>query len=199
MKMAFVLFDQMTALDFIGFYDVITRLKTMKLMENISWDLCGVKDEVTDELGVTFKIKYVKPDLGQYDLVFVPGGMGTRHLVHDSGFVEWIRSASNVKYKVSVCTGSLLLGSAGFLRGKRATTHPNAYQLLESYCEKVVKERIVQDGHVITGGGVSTSIDLGLYLLEYFLDADSVQKVQKQMDYPYYQTGLSTGNDLWMN
>jgi transcriptional regulator GlxA family with amidase domain len=190
MKIAFVLFDQMTALDFIGFYDVITRLKTMKLMENISWDLCGVKDEVTDELGVTFKIKCVKPDLGRYDLVFVPGGMGTRHLVHDSGFIEWIMSASNVKYKVSVCTGSLLLGAAGFLRGKRATTHPNAYELIESYCEEVVKERIVQDGHVITGGGVSTSIDLGLYLLEYFLDADSVHKVQKQMDYPYYQTGL---------
>jgi transcriptional regulator GlxA family with amidase domain len=189
LKIAFVLFDHMTTLDFVGFYDVITRLKIMNLMDNVSWDLCSTKEEVSDELGITVKIQCIEPDLDHYDLVFVPGGMGTRKLVHDSAFIHWLKSANNVKYKASVCTGSLLLGAAGFLKEKRATTHPNAYDLLQPYCSEVVQERIVQDGHVITGGGVSTSIDLGLYLLEYFLDADIVQKVQKQMDYPYYQTG----------
>ncbi|MFD0681923.1 MULTISPECIES: DJ-1/PfpI family protein [unclassified Paenibacillus] len=89
----------------------------------------------------------------------------------------------------SVCTGALLLGAAGFLSGKRATTNPPAYDILESYCEEVVRARIVRDGNVITGGEVATSIDLGLYLLEYITDAETVRKIQKSMDYPYYQTG----------
>lgn len=65
-----------------------------------------------------------------------------------------------------MCTGALLLGAAGFLEGKTATTHPSAYDLLAAYTSKVSKERLVDEGDVITGGGVSTSIDLGLYLCE---------------------------------
>ncbi|PYI53011.1 DJ-1/PfpI family protein [Paenibacillus flagellatus] len=189
MKMAFVLFDGMTTLDFVGFYDVITRLRVMRLMEDVSWDLCGVKEEVCDELGVTIRVGLVRPDLSGYDLVFVPGGMGTRALRHDDAFVGWLRTAERVPLRVSVCTGSLLLGAAGFLQGRRATTHPLAYDLLEPYCAEVVRERIVVDGNVITGGGVSTSIDLGLYLLERLLGPEPVPDVMRVMDYPYYETG----------
>ncbi|MEK3725588.1 DJ-1/PfpI family protein [Paenibacillus sp. FSL H8-0034] len=189
MKMAFILFDQMTTLDFVGFYDAITRLRILNLMEDVSWDVCSTRSEVTDELGIKMKIEHVSPDLSQYDLIFVPGGWGTRKLKNDVEFLTWLKTASGVKYKVSVCTGALLLGAAGFLTGKRATTNPPAYDILEPYCEEVVRARIVRDGNVITGGGVATSIDLGLYLLECFTDAETVQKIQKSMDYPYYQTG----------
>ncbi|MCR8630266.1 DJ-1/PfpI family protein [Paenibacillus radicis (ex Xue et al. 2023)] len=189
MKMAFILFDQMTTLDFVGFYDAITRLRILKLMEDVSWDVCATQSEVTDELGIKMKIEHVSPDLSQYDLIFVPGGIGTRKLKDDVQFLRWLKTANNVQYKVSVCTGALLLGAAGFLSGRRATTNPQAYDFLEPYCEEVVRARIVRDGNVITGGGVATSIDLGLYLLEYFTDAETVRKIQKSMDYPYYQTG----------
>jgi transcriptional regulator GlxA family with amidase domain len=190
MKMAFILFDRMTTLDFIGFYDVITRLKTFNLMENVTWDLCAPNEWVTDELGVTMKVDHVLPDLAHYDLVFVPGGMGTRALRNDTDFIAWLQTAQQVKYKVSVCTGALLLGAAGFLKGKRATTHPASYDLLTPYGAEVIQDRIVKDGFVFTGGGVTTSIDLGLYLVEYFIGAEAVRKIQKTMDYPYYQTGV---------
>ena len=87
--------------------------------------------------------------------------------------------------KTSVCTGSLLLGAAGFLTGKRATTHPGAYKELEPYCATVVQQRIVDEGALVTGGGVSTSIDLGLHIVERLVGKDARTRVAKQMDYPY--------------
>ncbi len=189
MKIAFILFNQMTTLDFVGFYDAVTRLKILNLMEDVSWELCALTERVTDELGVTMEIQHVAPDLADYDMVFVPGGRGTRTLRHDSKMIDWLRTATGVQYKISVCTGSLLLGAAGLLEGRRATTNPPAYALLEPYCAEVVRARIVQDGHVITGGGVATSIDLGLYVLELLTNAETVEQIAAAMDYPYYRTG----------
>ncbi|HEY9296019.1 MAG TPA: DJ-1/PfpI family protein, partial [Phormidium sp.] len=88
------------------------------------------------------------------------------------------------KYKVSVCTGSLLLGAAGFLAGKIATTHPNAFTELEKYCASVVDKRIVDEGEVITARGVTSSIDLGLYLCEKFCGYDVKEQIRQRMDYP---------------
>ncbi|KZN96957.1 DJ-1/PfpI family protein [Aeribacillus pallidus] len=187
MKIAFILFDRMTALDFVGFYDAVTRLKTMGFNEELSWTLCGMKDEISDDRGITVKIQEVAPDLSQYDLLFVPGGFGTRELLHDSEFIEWLKTGSNATYKVSVCTGSILFGAAGFLDGKKATTHPNEYDLLRSYCSEVIEDRIVKDGYVITGGGVATSVDLGLFICELLAGREAVLRIQKQMDYPYYK------------
>lgn len=187
MKIAFILFDRMTALDFVGFYDAVTRLKTMGFNEELSWTLCGMKDEISDDRGITVKIQEVAPDLSQYDLLFVPGGFGTRELLHDSEFIEWLKTGSNATCKVSVCTGSILFGAAGFLDRKKATTHPNEYDLLRSYCSEVIEDRIVKDGYVITGGGVATSVDLGLFICELLAGREAVLRIQKQMDYPYYK------------
>jgi transcriptional regulator GlxA family with amidase domain len=189
MRIAFVLFDQMTTLDFVGFYDAVTRLKIMNLMEDVSWDLCALTERVTDELGVIIAIKHIAPDLSSYDMIFVPGGRGTRTLRNEPTMVDWLKTAAGVQYKISVCTGALLLGAAGYLEGRRATTNPPAYELLEPYCAEVVRARIVQDGYVITGGGVATSIDLGLYVLELLTDAETVEQIAQSMDYPYYQAG----------
>ncbi|SFE07312.1 cyclohexyl-isocyanide hydratase [Paenibacillus catalpae] len=192
MKIAYVLFDKMTTLDFVGFYDAVSWLRILNVKEGVSWDLCANKDEITDDRGMTIKIKHIYPDLSGYDLIFIPGGMPTRELRYDTKFVSWIQSAHDVQYKVSVCTGALLLGAAGFLNGKLATTNPSAYDLLTPYCSEVVKARIVRDGDTFTGGGVSASIDLGLYLVESLTNADVVKKVQKMMDYPYYRAGNLT-------
>jgi transcriptional regulator GlxA family with amidase domain len=189
MKIAYILFDKMTTLDFVGFYDAVSWLKILKAKEGVTWDLCANKEEITDDRGMTIKIKHVYPDLSQYDLIFITGGMPTRELRYDKEFVSWIQSASGAQYKVSVCTGALLLGAAGFLTGKMATTNPSAYDLLTPYCSEVVRARIVRDGDTFTGGGVSASIDLGLYLVESLTNMDVAEKVQKMMDYPYYRPG----------
>ena len=186
MKVAFIIFDQMTALDLIGAYDPLTRLKSMNIMPEFEWDMCSYTKAVTDDKGLRFFPDKVKEPLVGYDLIFVPGGFGTRALQFDSGFTDWLKTGRSAKLKVSVCTGALLLGSAGFLAGKRATTHPSAFGELEPYCETVVDLRIVDEGDVVTGRGVSSSIDLGLFLVERLAGAEARIGIAEQMDYPYW-------------
>lgn len=190
MKIAFVLFDGLTFLDFAGFYDVINRLNFFEQTKGTTWETCAMTDQVTDESGLTLKVDRVKPNLAEYDLVFVPGGMGTRKLRFDEAFVGWLRQAENVPLKVSVCTGSLLMGAAGFLTSKKATTHPNVYELLEPYVAEVIQTRIVKDGNVITAGGVATSIDLGVYVVGLLAGQEAAEHVKLQIDYPYDMQGV---------
>lgn len=182
MNVAFCIYEGMTALDFVGAYDPITRLDRMEFVP-ISWDVCAQTETVgTNQL--EFDVDRVEPDLGDYDLVFVPGGYATRDLRHDETFLEWLRTATNCTYLTSVCTGSLLLGAAGFLEGRQATTHPSEFDALAEYAE-VVDNRVVRDGNVITGRGVSSAVDLGLYVVETLSDAETREAIAKQMDYPY--------------
>ncbi|QOS77764.1 DJ-1/PfpI family protein [Paenibacillus sp. JNUCC31] len=190
MKIAFVLFDGLTFLDFAGFYDVINRLNFFEQTKGTTWETCAMTDQVTDESGLTLKVGRVKPNLAEYDLVFVPGGMGTRKLRFDEAFIGWLRQAENVPLKVSVCTGSLLMGAAGFLSGKKATTHPNVYDLLEPYVDEVIQTRIVKHGNVITAGGVATSIDLGIYVVGLLAGQEAAANVKLQIDYPYEMQGV---------
>ncbi|MFC0215511.1 DJ-1/PfpI family protein [Paenibacillus chartarius] len=190
MKMAFVLFDGLTTLDVVGFYDAVTRLRVIDPDTNVSWDFCALTEWVTDDRGLTMKANRIQPNLGEYDLVFVPGGFATRQLRFDDRFIGWLRTAENAPLLVSVCTGALLLGACGFLAGKTATTNPSAYDLLLPYCRVLAKKRIVKDGAVITAGGVAASIDLGLAVAEHLTDTDTALKVQTLMDYPYYRPGL---------
>jgi len=183
MKVAFVIFNQMTALDFIGIYDPLTRLRSMGLMPELNWDICAYTQSVVDDKELVFIPTKVAEPLDTYDLLIVPGGFGTRTLIKDKVFIEWLKTAAACELKTSVCTGSLLLGAAGFLKGKRATTHPNAFAELEEYCERVVDQRIVVEGDVVTARGVTSAIDLGLYLVERFVGEEGKEKIRKQMDY----------------
>lgn len=185
MKAAFVIFDRMTSLDFIGFYDPVTRLKSMKIMDDFEWRICSMTKRVVDDRGLQLEADAVAEPLNSYDMLFVPGGFGTRNLQHDRNFLDWLNTARSVPLKVSVCTGALLLGAAGFLRGRRATTHPSAYQELEPYCGAVVQERVVDEGEVITARGVSSAIDLGLHVVQRLAGADARARIASQMDYPY--------------
>jgi transcriptional regulator GlxA family with amidase domain len=188
MKAAMIVFDRMTYLDFIGFYDSVTRLKSMNIIPDFDWTICSNRKQVADDRrvpGMTMIAESVLEPLDRYDLLFAPGGMGTRELQHDRAFIDWLKTAARVKSKISVCTGALLLGAAGFLRGKRATTHPSAYKDLEPYCDKVLTDRIVDEGDVVTASGVSASIDLGLHLVQRLAGAEARSRVAKQMCYPY--------------
>ena len=185
MKAAFVVFDRMTSLDFVGFYDPVSRLKSMKIMDDFNWRVCSPTRHVVDDRGLRLEADSVGEPLGTYDLLFVPGGFGTRALQHDSGFLDWLKTARSAPLKVSVCTGSLLLGAAGFLQGRRATTHPSAYEELEPYCSAVVRERVVDEGDIITARGVSSAIDAGLHVVQRLAGAEARDRVAAQMDYPY--------------
>ena len=183
MKAAFVIFNGMTALDFVGAYDPITRLHSMGFMPDFQWDVCAPADPVTDDRGLRFGVGRAAESLAGYDLLIVAGGHVTRTLQNDNTFIDWIRTAANVPLKTSVCSGALLLGAAGFLKGRPATTHPSVYNDLAKYCSKVVEQRIVDDGDVITAGGVSSSIDLGLYLVERLAGVNVREQIAKQMQY----------------
>ena len=184
MDAAFIIFDRMTALDFVGVYDPVTRLKSMGLMPELNWDLCAYTEKVTDDRGLVFAPTKVGEPLRDYDLLIVPGGFGTRTLVGDASFIGWLKTAAPCELKASVCTGSLLLGAAGFLEGRRATTHPNAFQELERFCAEVVDQRVVDEGDVVTARGVTSAIDLGLHLVERFVGKEGRERIRRQMDYP---------------
>ena len=194
MKIAFILFDNMTTLDFVGFYEAITWVGILNAKENVQWDFCSNQQEIKDDRGLIMKVGKVYPNLSGYDMIFIPGGLATRQLQYDDDFIGWIQTSQDVKYKVSVCTGALLLGAAGFLQGKKATTNPSAYELLAPYCAEVVQERYVRDGNIFTGGGVSASIDLGLYVIESLTSEEVARQVKEKMDYPYYVTGRRNFN-----
>jgi transcriptional regulator GlxA family with amidase domain len=186
MKIAFIIYDRMTTMDFIGVFDAVTRLKTMKFMPDMEWEICAVTEEVIDGSGLRITPTRVRESLTGYDMVVVPGGFGSRKLASDSAFISWLRTAEACGLKTSVCTGSILLGAAGFLKGKRATTHRSAFEELRPFCESVVDLRVVDEGDVITARGVTSSIDLGLYLCEKLAGREARERIQKQMDYTGY-------------
>lgn len=186
MRCCFVVYNGMTALDFIGFYDAVTRLQTMRFMDDFTWHICAMGSTVLDDRGLCLQVHSSAQALGSYDLLFVPGGQATRQLQHDARFMAWLQTGATIPLKLSVCTGSLLLGAAGFLKDLQATTHPSAFQELTRYCHRVSDARIVDCGATVTARGVSAAIDLGLYTVERLAGAEVRQKIALQMDYPYY-------------
>lgn len=173
----------MTALDFVGIYDPLTRLKTMGFMPDMEWEICAPGEEVIDGSGLRIKATKAGEPLNNFDMVIVPGGYGVRRLASDPVFIDWLKTAADCKLKVSVCTGSVLWGVAGFLKDKKATTHRSAFAELERYCKQVVDLRVVDEGDVITARGVSAAIDLGLYLCEKLAGRDVKERIRNQMDY----------------
>ncbi len=183
MKAAYILFNGITLLDFIGVYDPLSRLQSQKHLPDFSWDTCALTPKVTDSFGLSIAVDLVQPDLSGYDLIIVPGGFGTRALQKNTAFISWLQTAAKVPLKTSVCTGALLLGASGFLNDHRATTHFNEYDALGAYCKEVVREELVDDGAVITAGAVASSLTLGLYLCEKLVGKEKAEVVRKSMAY----------------
>ena len=183
MKIAYILFDDITLLDFIGIYDPIKNLKTKQYIKGLEWDLCATTPAIKDSFGLEMRVDKVQPELSDYDMIIVPGGWGTRRLQHDNDFIAWLQTGQEVTTIVSICTGSLLLGAAGFLRDKVATTNFQEYATLEKYCAAVKRCRIVEDGNIITAGAVASSLDLGLYICEKLVGKEKAEDIRIGMDY----------------
>jgi len=94
MKIAFVIFDGLTALDFIGVYDPLTRLRTMGFIPDLTWDVCAFTPAVRDNTRLAFAPDKVGEPLAGYDIVVLPGGYGTRALIRDQNFLAWLRTAT---------------------------------------------------------------------------------------------------------
>ena len=186
MKIAFVIYNDVTLLDFAGVFDPLTRLKTMGFLPDLAWDICARTATVRSAEGAGLGPSRVDNDLSAYDYVIVPGGDGVRDLMHDPAFLRWISVASERTTVAVVCGGSLLLGAAGLLRERRATTHPALQTVLENFAREVSPDRIVDEGSIITAGGVTSSIDLGLYLFGKIAGPEVREKIRVQMDYRNY-------------
>ena len=97
--------------------------------------------------------------------------------------MDWIKAGRNARYKVGVCNGTLLLGEAGYLAGKKATTHRRAFEILEPMADETLHQRVVEDGDVITAGGITSSLDLGLYLVHKIAGPEVMKEIRAQMEY----------------
>lgn len=165
-NIAFVLFPDFEELDFVGPYEVLAA--TAKHIDK-TWNPYTVAQErvVRSTNGLSFNTDYTFADAPKPDLVLVPGGEGTRTEVDNTELIDYIRSAcESAEYIASVCTGAFLLHKAGFLSGKRATTHWSQLDDVRKLGDVTVEEeRWVHDGNVITSTGVSAGIDMALYLL----------------------------------
>jgi cyclohexyl-isocyanide hydratase len=123
-------------------------------------------------------------DCPQLDVICVPGGAGTDDMVGDEEMLEFLRAqAEGAKYVTSVCTGSLVLGAAGLLRGYRATTHWTAMEFLEAYHALPTRARVCVDRNRVTGGGVTAGIDFALTLVSILLDRPTAQAIQLRLEY----------------
>jgi transcriptional regulator GlxA family with amidase domain len=190
MEFAIGLYDGFTALDAIGPYAVFTNVPDSDVV------ICAARRGVlADETGLLrFDIEHTFADVTHPDVVLVPGGVITRRLARDGApIVEWLRTVHpTTTVTTSVCTGALLLGAAGLLSGRRATTHWLALEQLRAYGAIPCSERVVADGKVRTGAGVAAGIDLALQLVGELQGSETAQAIQLGIEYdpqPPYDTG----------
>ena len=187
-RAAFLVFPHVTLLDIVGPYDALRRVKTMGFDARFEWRFIGTHDRVLDDSAFPIQLDAVLPNLDDYDLLVVPGGKGTDYLAGDQRFFNWLRTWGETRPIASVCSGSLLRGEAGWLAGLPATTHPSRYELLRPYCSDVViNQRVVDAGRVITAGGVTCGIDLGIHLVNRFWGTDASTRIARRMQVPGFE------------
>jgi transcriptional regulator GlxA family with amidase domain len=181
-QIAIALFPRFTALDAVGPYEVLQRIP--------SFDITFVgheRGEVRSEngmLGLTIDAPFEA--LPAPDVIVFPGGVGTRTLEKDERVLQWVRDAhGTTRFTTSVCTGSLVLGAAGLLRGLTATTHWSCYANLEVHGALATPERVIEhlDERIITAAGVSSGIDMALRLTELLVDRTAAQAAQLMIEY----------------
>jgi putative intracellular protease/amidase len=180
MDIAIPLFDRFTALDAIGPYEVLSRLPGYRV--TFVAEQPGVKTTDNGMLGLVAEKAF--SELPHPEIVVVPGGIGTRAMMHHEPLLDWVRTAhASSQFTCSVCTGSLVLGAAGILDGLQATTHWASMVLLGSTGARPTARRVVEQGKVITGAGVSAGIDMALTLAARVAGDAVAQAIQLGIEY----------------
>jgi cyclohexyl-isocyanide hydratase len=182
-RMAFVAFEGMTLLDLVSVYDPLSRIASMGFDRTSSCAIVGATAaRVWSEAGATITVDEVRPPLDAFDLVVVPGGHGTRALEKDAQVIAWLSAYPHNRLVASVCTGALLLGAAGRLRGRPATTHHLQIDRLAEYGATATEARVVEAWPVVTAGGVTSGIDLGLHLVRRLMGDEVAAAIARQME-----------------
>jgi transcriptional regulator GlxA family with amidase domain len=179
-NIAIPIFDRLTALDAVGPYEVLSRPPGWTVHFIAAEP--GPKRTETEMLALTADLALT--ELPEPDVIVVPGGYGTRELMHDDQILDWLRHAhEHSQWTTSVCTGSLLLAAAGILDGLEATTHWMALELLAEHGATPVSRRVVEQGKVITSAGVSSGIDMALTLVARIAGPEMAQAIQLGIEY----------------
>jgi transcriptional regulator GlxA family with amidase domain len=180
MRTAILVFPGFTALDAIGPYEVLRSVP--------GWEVTFVgpeRGEVrTDAGSLGLSVDRALAEVDSADIVLVPGGAGNRPLMKDERVLGWLRDLDRTtKWTTSVCTGSLVLGAAGLLDGRRATGHWLYLDPLRAFGAEPTAERVVEDGKVVTAAGVSAGIDMALHLVAREAGPEVAQAVQLAIEY----------------
>lgn len=178
-RVGFLLFPDLTQLDLTGPYEVLARMPGAEL--HLLWKAV---EPVRADSGIALLPTTAFADCPRLDMVCVPGGPGVNPLMADGETLDFLRRvAGEARYVTSVCTGALVLGAAGLLRGRRATTHWMSLDLLRELGAEPVEARVVIDGGVITGGGVTAGIDFALRVVVELRGAAAAQAIQLMIEY----------------
>ena len=174
-----LVFPNLTQLDLTGPYEVLARLpgaETLLLWKSL--------EPVRSEHGMSILPMATLSACPPLDLVLVPGGAGINPLLEDAEVLAFLRRmAAQARYVVGVCTGSLVLGAAGLLHGRRAGTHWMSRDLLRAFGAEPVAERVVVDGNLFTGGGVTAGIDVALTVAAAIAGRPAAEAIQLGIEY----------------
>jgi len=178
-RAGFLLFPRLTQLDLTGPFEVLRSLPGAELHL-----IAKSREPVPSEGGLAIVPTATYDDCPALDLICVPGGTGINALLGDRETLDFLRRvATTARYVTSVCTGALVLGAAGLLRGKRATTHWMSLDLLRAFGADPVAARVVVDGNLITGGGVTAGIDFGLTVVAEVAGQRAAEAIQLGIEY----------------
>jgi cyclohexyl-isocyanide hydratase len=179
-NVGFVIFPELTQLDFTGPQQVLARLP-----ESAMHIVAKSAAPVPSDSGLSLVPTHTFESCPQLDLICIPGGnAGVVRAIGDEDTVEFVRRQSRTaKYVTSVCTGAFILGVAGLLKGRRATTHWAFAELLPLVGATHEKRRVVRDGNVITAGGVTAGIDFGLKVVADIAGDEVAQSIQLGLEY----------------
>jgi cyclohexyl-isocyanide hydratase len=187
-NIGFVIFPNLTQLDFTGPLQVLNRLPGAA-----THIVAKSRDPVPSDCGLSLVPTVTFQDCPQLDLLCVPGGAGVLQAMQDRETVDFVkRQAASARYITSVCTGAFVLGMAGLLKGKRATTHWAYTDLLANVGATYEKARIVWDGNVVTAGGVTSGIDFALRMVAGIAGDDVARAIQLGIEYdpdPPFKSG----------
>lgn len=179
LSVGLLIFPKVQQLDLTGPYEVFATLPETEV--SLVWKTTGPIESVT---GMVIEANRTFDAAPAFDVLCVPGGPGVNALMEDEEVLAFIRAqAKSVKYITSVCTGSLVLGAAGLLKGRRATTHWASHHLLPRLGAEAVEARVVRDGPIWTGGGVTAGIDMALGVVEALRGREAAETVQLYLEY----------------
>lgn len=175
----FLLFPNVTQLDLTGPQEVLTRMPGWKAEL-----VAASRALVRSDSGLVIQPDVTFAEAAHYDLLVVPGGPGVDVVMLDRETVAFVRDkAQRAEYVFGICTGSLLLGAAGLLRGRRAGTHWQSREQLAKFGATVSAERLTVDGNLFTSGGVTAGIDMALRVVAELAGDDVAQQIQLQIEY----------------